>query len=412
MKRVVITGMGVVSPLGGSVAEQADALDAGRHGLRAMPEWAAYKGLRSLVAAPAELKNEKAIPRQNRRSMSRMSIFAAQAALEALRDAGLTEGAQGDGRTGCVTGSTTGSAIALSQVYETMLPEKDFSILQSMQFFQCLSHTVAMNLAQYLGLRGVLLSTNAACASSLQAIGTAFDLVRSGRQDAVFCGGAEEVHPTVTGSFDMLMAASVGCNDRPEAASRPFDAARDGLVCGEGAGILVVEDLDRARARGARIYAEILGFHTCSGGAHISESNRDGIATCMREALADAHCAPNDVDYVSAHATATLQGDGEEAAAVRSVFGDRVPVSSLKGNLGHTLGASGAIELVAVIEGLRRGHLYPTRNLETVAEECKGIRHVTAREATEARIFLKNSFAFGGIYASLACRQWTDGGDP
>lgn len=411
MKRVVITGMGVVSPLGGTVAEQADALDAGRHGVRAMPEWAAYKGLRSLVAAPAELKNEKAIPRQNRRSMGRMSIFAAQAAMEALRDAGLAEGAQGDGRTGCVAGSTTGSAISLAQVYETMLPEKDFSLLQSMQFFQCLSHTVAMNLAQYLGLRGVLLSTNAACASSLQALGTAFDLVRSGRQDAVVCGGAEELHATVTGSFDMLMAASIRYNDRPEAASRPFDAARDGLVCGEGAGILVLEDLARARARGARILAEILGFHTCSGGSHISESNRDGIAACMREALADARCAPAEVDYVSAHATATLQGDGEEAAAIRSVLGGNVPVSSLKGHLGHTLGASGAIELVAALEGLRRGHLYPTRNLETVAEECKGIRHVTAREPTAARIFLKNSFAFGGIHASLVCRRWMDGGD-
>ncbi|NCD23263.1 MAG: beta-ketoacyl-[acyl-carrier-protein] synthase family protein, partial [Spartobacteria bacterium] len=148
MKRVVITGMGAVSPVGGTAAEQADALDAGRHGLRAMPEWAAYKGLRSRVAAPAALKNEKAIPRQNRRSMSRMSIFAAQAAQEALRDAGLAPEGLGDGRTGCVAGSTTGSAIALAQVYETMLPEKDFSILQSMQFFQCLSHTVAMNLAQ------------------------------------------------------------------------------------------------------------------------------------------------------------------------------------------------------------------------------------------------------------------------
>ena len=412
MKRVVITGMGAVSPVGGTAAELADALDAGRHGLRAMPEWTAYKGLRSLVAAPAELKDEKAIPRQNRRSMSRMSIFAAQAAQEALRDAGLAADGLGDGRTGCVAGSTTGSAIALSQVYEMMLPEKDFSILQSMQFFQCLSHTVAMNLAQYLGLRGVLLATNAACASSLQAIGTAFDLVRAGRQDAVFCGGAEEVHATVTGSFDMLMAASTRCNDRPEAASRPFDAARDGLVCGEGAGILVVEGLDRALARGARIHAEILGFNTCSVGSHISESNRAGIAACMRAALADARLAPAAIEYVNAHATATLQGDGEEAAAIGDVFGDRVPVSSLKGNLGHTLGASGAIELVAVLAGLERGHLYPTRNLETVAAECAGIRHVTAPEPTAARTFLKNSFAFGGIHASLVCRRWTAGDPP
>ena len=404
MKRVVITGMGVVSPIGGNVGEQTAAFDAGRHGIIRMPEWAAYKGLRSLIAAPAELKNEKAIPRQNRRSMGRMSIFAAQAAMEALLDARCEAGSLGGGRVGCVAGSTTASAITLNNVFETMLPEHDFSQLQSMQFFQCLSHTVAMNLAQYLGLQGVLLSTNAACASGLQAIGTAFDLIRSGRQDAVFCGGAEELHPTVTGSFDMLMAASMGYNDRPDAASRPFDAARDGLVCGEGAGILFLEERERALSRGATVYAEILGFHTCSGGSHISESNREGIARCMNAALADAQCAPSDVKYVSAHATATLQGDGEEVAAIRSVLGEQVPVSSLKGNLGHTLGASGAIELIATVAGLRRGRLYPTRNLENVAEECKGVRHVTAIEPTEAQCFIKNSFAFGGINASLVCR--------
>lgn len=400
----MITGMGVVSPLGGNVGEQAAALDAGRHGIRRMPEWSAYKGLRSLIAAPAELKNEKAIPRQNRRSMGRMSIFAAQAAMEALRDAHCEPGTLGGGRVGCVAGSTTASAITLNQVFEAMLPQRDFTQLQTMQFFQCLSHTVAMNLAQYLGLQGVLLSTNAACASSLQAIGTAFDLIRTGRQDAVFCGGAEELHPTVTGSFDMLMAASTGYNDRPDAASRPFDAARDGLVCGEGAGILLLEERERALQRGATVYAEVMGFQTCSGGSHISESHRDGIARCMRGALEDAGRVPAEVEYVSAHATATLQGDGEEAAAIREVLGDRVPVSSLKGNLGHTLGASGAVELIAVIAGLRRGKIYPTRNLERVAEACGGIRHVTTAETTAARCFLKNSFAFGGINASLVCR--------
>ncbi len=404
MRRVVITGMGAVSPLGVTVAEMVDGLEAGRHGIRPMPEWSVYKGLRSLLAAPAELKNEKAIPRQSRRSMSRMSIFAAQAAQEALLDAGCEPGTLGGGRVGCVAGSTTGSPQTLNSVFEAMLPERDFTQLQAMQFFQCLSHTVAMNLAQLLGLRGALLSTNSACASSLQAVGVAFDLIRAGRQDAVVCGGAEELHASVTGSFDMLMAASTGYNDRPDEASRPFDADRDGLVCGEGAGILFLEERERALRRGAMVYAEVLGFNTCSGGSHISESNREGIAQCMAAALADAGCAPSAVDYVNAHATATLQGDGEEAAAIGGLLGDRVPVSSLKGNLGHTLGASGAIELIAAIHGLRRGVVYPTRNLSRVAENCQGIRHVTVKEATSARCLIKNSLAFGGINAALVCR--------
>jgi 3-oxoacyl-[acyl-carrier-protein] synthase II len=391
------------------VAETVGALEAGRHGIRQMPDWGRYKGLRSLLAAPAELKNERAIPRQNRRSMSRMSLFAAQAAVEALRDARCEPASLGGGRAGCVAGSTTGSALTLNAVFETMLPQRDFSMLQSMQFFQCLSHTVAMNLAQYLGLQGVLLATNAACASGLQAVGAAFDLIRSGRQDAMVCGGAEEVHPTVTGSFDMLMAASAGYNDRPGEASRPFDAARDGLVCGEGAGILLLEERGRALRRGAPVYAEVLGFDTCSGGSHISESNRGDIARCMTGALADAGLAPGDTGYVSAHATGTLQGDAEEAAAVREVFGADVPVSSLKGNLGHTLGASGPIELIAAIQGLRRGVLYPTRNLAQVAEGCAGIRHVVEKERTDARVFLKNSLAFGGVNAALVCQVFKEG---
>ena len=404
MKRVVITGMGAVTPLGGSVSETIQALEAGHHAVRRSPELEACKGLRSWLVAPAELKNEKLIPRQNRRSMSRMSIFAAQAAHEASLQAGYDAHQFAAGRVGCVAGSTTPSPITIHSIYETFIPTRDFGLIQAMQFFQSMSHTVAMNLAQYLGLQGRFLSTNAACASGLQAIGTAYELIRAGSQDAIFCGGAEEYHSTVTGVFDMLLAASTKYNDNPDQASRPFDAARDGLVCGEGAGILFLEEREHALARGATVHGEILGFDTCSGGTHISESNRDCIAQCMRQALANAGCSPSDIGYVSAHATATLQGDGEEAAAIHAVLGDHVPVSSLKGHMGHTLGASGPIELISTIAGLRNGHIYPTRNLTCVAEECKGIRHVTEIEPSNVTCFMKNSFAFGGINASLVCR--------
>lgn len=405
MKRVVITGLGAVSPLGGDVDALLAGLRAGRSAVRRMESWKEYSGLRSLVAAPAELRNAHDIPRQSRRSMGRMSIFAVQATNQALSDSGLEPDRVADGRTGCVIGSTMGGPEALNETFETMLPSKDLSLLTSMKFFQCVSHTAAMNVAQYLGIKGCVLATSSACASSLQAIGVGYDLIRLGRQDAVLCGGSEEVHPTVTGSFDILYATSTHYNDSPEQTPRPFDRARDGLVCGEGSGIVLLEDLDVARARGARIYAEIVGFDTRGSGRHVSQSNADAILDCMRGALSDARVTAAEVDYVSAHATATIQGDLAEADAIRALLGDRVPVSSLKGYIGHTLGASGAIELIASLRMMADGVIYPTLNLEEVDEKCLGVRHVTECIETPLNVVMKNCFAFGGINASLVCRK-------
>lgn len=406
LKRVVITGMGSVSPLGRGMAALTEGLEAGRSAVRAMDDWNHYIGLRSLVGAPAELKDEKLIPRQSRRSMGRLSLFAVQAAQEALTDAGLDPATVTTGRLGCVVGSTTGSAISISQAFETMLPDHDLTKLSSMQFFHCISHTATMNVAKYLKLNGWVMATCAACASAMQAIGAGYDLIRLGRQDAMLCGGAEELHPTVTGSFDVLFATSVKYNASPTRTPRPFDRDRDGLVCGEGAGILLLEDYDHAVKRGARIHAEVLGYHTCSSGDHVSESSRPAMVVCMREALQQAGLEPRQVDYVNAHATATLQGDKEEAEAIAEVFGDSVPVSSLKGYLGHTLGASAAIELAASLAGMRQDRLYPTLNLENVSPECQGVHHIMgAPESRAARIVVKNSFAFGGISAVLVCRM-------
>ncbi len=404
MRRVVITGAGAVSPLGVGVPALVGGVEAGRGATRRMESWDGFKGLRSRVAALAPLENERAIPRRYRRTMGRMSLFAYQAAVEAMAEAGLGSADTASGRMGCAVGSTMGSAISLNRAFEAMIPNRDLSELSSTLFFQCVSHTAAMNVGQALGLGGCVFAPSAACASALQAIGLGFDLVRSGRQDVMLCGGAEEVHATVTGSFDLLYAASTRYNDAPERTPRPFDADRDGLVCGEGSGILVLESLDRARRRGAPILAEVLGFHTCGGGDHVSESNRKAMADCMRGALADAGLDAGRVDAINAHATATLQGDGEEVAAIREVFGGAVPTSSLKGHLTHTLGASAALELIVALAGMRRGRVYPTRNLERVAPECEGILHVRDAPApVDIRVLAKNSFAFGGICAVLLC---------
>ncbi len=405
MKRVVVSGVGAVSGLGNDVPSLIFGIEQGKSAVQYMEGWDQYIGLRSLVGAPAELKDEKAIPRKSRRSMGRMSIFSVQAAEQALDDAYLDRERLSSGRVGCIIGSTMGSAESLNDTFEIMLPERDLTQLTAMKFFQCVSHTSAMNVAQHLGITGYVMATSAACASSLQAIGAGYDLIRLGKQDVILCGGSEELHPTVTGSFDILFATSTGYNNEPHRTPRPFDSKRDGLVCGEGSGILVLEEYEHARRRKAKIYAEIVGYHTGGSGDHVSQSNKASMALCLKEALANANISPSDVDYINAHATATIQGDKAEAEAIVEVFSDLVPVSSLKGYIGHTLGASGAIELIVSLDMMQKGTIYPTLNLETVGRDCQGIHHVMNPLTRDIGIMVKNCFAFGGINAALVCKR-------
>ena len=404
-RRVVVTGLGAVSPLGYGASRLFDGMENGDTAVKRMPEWSEYEGLRSLLAAPCEICGEKDIPRKSRRSMSPMSLMAVQAAEEALAASGISKDDVADDCCGCVAGSTMGSAKVINQAYELVLPEKDFTQLTSMMFFKCMAHSVSANLASHFSLKGAVMATSAACASSLQAIGTGYDLIRCGRQDIMLCGGAEEVHPTVTGIFDLLYATSTGFNDEPEATPRPFDAKRDGLVCGEGAAILVLEEYERAATRGADILCEITGYATGGSGDHVSQSNTDAMIRCMNHALRDAGTSPEEVDYVNAHATGTIQGDAAEAAAISAVFGDSVPVSSLKGYIGHTMGASGALELAASILMMREGKLIPGRNLDVPGDDCSSINHLKAVEDRSVSKILKNSFAFGGVNASIVCES-------
>jgi len=402
--RVVVTGLGAVTPMGYGAETLFNSLRDNCSAIKAMDSWSEYDGLRSLVAAPCELKNEKLIPRKQRRSMSPMSIMAVQAAEEALADASFSELDLKNGRCGCVSGSTMGSAKVINEAYELVLPEKDFTKLTSMMFFKCMAHSVSANLAQYFSLSGVVMSTSAACASSLQAIGLGYDLIKSGRQDMMICGGAEEIHPTVTGIFDLLYATSANHNNNPSFTPRPFDSQRDGLVCGEGSGILILENLERAKRRNAKIYAEIIGYNTAGSGEHVSQSNKSAMVRCMKDALFDAGISAGDVDYINAHATGTMQGDAAEAAAIAEVFGDKVPASSLKGYLGHTLGASGAIELIATLLMMKNKTLIPGRNLDMPADDCSMILHPDCLvNDIDLRCIIKNGFAFGGVNASIIC---------
>jgi 3-oxoacyl-[acyl-carrier-protein] synthase II len=405
-RRVVITGLGSVNPMGYGAETLYKGIKNGENAIKQMPHWSEYEGLRSLIAAPCEIKNEKLIPRKHRRSMSPMSIMAVQSADEALEDAGLNKTMLNTGRCGCVSGSTMGSAKIINEAYELVLPEKDFTKLTSMMFFKCMAHSVAANLAQYLSLSGVVMATSAACASSLQAIGLGYDLIKAGRQDIMICGGAEEIHPTVTGIFDLLFATSVNYNNSPELSPRPFDAKRDGLVCGEGAAMLILESLENAEKRGAEIYAEIIGYNTAGSGEHVSQSNTPAMIRCMTAALHDAGINSSEIDYINAHATGTIQGDAAEAQAIREVFGGDTPVSSLKGYTGHTLGASGGIELIASLLMMKYKELLPGKNFEEASEDCAGIKHINQMERKEINCIIKNAFAFGGVNASIICRKF------
>lgn len=406
LKRVVITGRGSVSPFGAGCTPLVENVRQGHSGVRLIEEWREIKGLKSFMAAPVpEIDAKSLLPRAIRRTMGEMAIHAAIAAGEAADDSGLTAALLASGRAGVAIGSTTGSPEAYENFYRKFLPERSIEEMKSGFFFQIMSHSCAANVCLSLGITGEQWSPSSACSSSAQAIGLGYILIKSGRQDVVLCGGADEVHHSVTMVFDVLQAASRQ-NDRPTENPRPFDVDRDGVVCGGGSGILVVESLASALARGAHIYCEILGFGHVNDSSHIANPHEDAMNAAMTAALTEAGVSPGEIDYVNAHATGTVQGDRAEAAAINRSIGARVPVSSFKGHIGHTLGAAGALETIILLEMMRRQEIVPTLNLDNPDPLCHGIN--LCREIGPARIdtVIKNNFALGGVNTSLVFRRW------
>ena len=405
--RVVITGAGVTSALGFSRQELFQALLDGQTAIKLRPDWSeSMQGNPRVVAASVELPEEqvKSIKRHYRRSMGPAALFAALAAKQLVTETGLTQEELSSGRIGCIASSTLGSP---TETYSAAMAivNNSFYDQSACQFFKIVSHSSAFNVANMLGINGVQLSPCAACASSLQSIGLAYEQLLLGRQDLILAGGSDEVTPIVLESFRLLHALGEEPELSPEQLSRPFDTRRCGLVCGEGAALLAVETLDHALARGATPLAEIIGYATICTGAQISQSDSASIVRCMKLALEDAGIAPQEVDYVSAHATSTIAGDREEATAIRELFGGTVPVSSLKGQLGHTLGASGALETAVLLEMLSRDILLPNTNLTAPSEECGGLNLIREPMGRKSRIMLKNCIAFGGVNATLVIRK-------
>lgn len=402
---VVVTGIGIVSPLGHSLDQLTDALLAGKSGVRTVPELEKVGGLRSRLAATVTGIEPKLIPRKVRRSMSNMSIFAYLASQQALEMAAFPAEQLASGRTGVVIGSTLGSTATSEQFFADYFTDYSLERMKSGLFFQIMGHSCAANVAQSLGITGRVMAPSAACATSCQAIGHAYELITFGRQDAVLCGGADEFHPLTAATFDIMHAASTGFNDQPSRSPRPFDAARDGVVCGEGSGVLLLEKKSVAEARGATILAEIVGFATTSDTSSIANPDVAAMSECMRLAVEDAGVSADELDYINAHATGTLQGDVAEAEAIRQLVGDRTPVSSFKGHLGHTMAASGAIELSASIGMMQLGVLAATRNLQQVDKNCAGLQHLQQNLQVQPNYIMKNNFAMGGINATVIIRS-------
>ena len=407
MRRVVVTGMGGVTALGNTWPEVRERLRTLKNAVKRMPEWDRHgELLHTRLAAPiAGFEPQAHYPRKMTRSMGRVSLLALRASELALEQAGLLgEPSLADGRMGIAYGSSSGSVDPV-RIFGQMLTTGSMQGVTSTTYIQMMPHTTAVNVGLYFGLKGRVIPTSSACTSGSQGIGYAYEAVRWGKQALMLAGGAEELSAPAAAVFDTLFATSTK-NDTPGATPRPFDKARDGLVVGEGAASLIVEDLEHARARGAKPLVEIVGYATNSDGTHITQPDAEQQARAMRLALQDAGLPPGAIGYVSAHGTATDRGDVSEARATREVLGERVPVSAAKSYIGHTLGACGAIEAWWTIEMMRDQWFAPTLNLQNPDPECESLDHITGAGRTmDIEYALKNNFAFGGINTSLVFRR-------
>lgn len=406
-RRVAITGMAGISPIGNDWASISASLHAQRSGIRHIDEWDRFEGLETRLGAPAAFSRPKHYTRKATRSMGRIALMATRASELALADAGLLDAPLlQSGNVGVAYGSSTGSPPAVAD-FANMLINDTTDGINANTYIKMMSHTTAVNIGVFFGLRGRVITTSSACTSGSQGIGYAYEAIASGRQLAMVTGGAEELSATEAAVFDTLFATSCR-NDRPETTPRPFDRDRDGLVLGEGACTLILEELDHARARGAHIYGEIVGFGTNSDGRHVTQPERDTMRVAMELALREAGLDAAAIGYVSAHGTATDRGDIAESHATSDVLGKSAVISSLKSYTGHTLGACGSLEAMAAVHMMNEGWFHPTLNLDHVDPECADLDYIVGDgRRIDCEYVMNNNFAFGGINTSIIIRRWT-----
>ncbi len=406
MRRVVVTGMGGVSALGEDWPTIRARMEKGETAVRTMHEWDRFHGINTRLAAPVlGFSVDDRYPRKKTRTMGPVSKMAVYATEKALNDAALlNDPFVRSGRVGIAYGSSFGSPAPVIAFAELMT-QGTSKTLNATSYIQMMSHTAAVNIGLYYGVTGRIIPTSSACTSGSQAIGYAYEAIKWGKADAMIAGGAEELDVTESAVFDTLFATSTR-NDRPHTSPRPYDRDRDGLVIGEGATTLILEERERAVARGATIHAEVLGFACNSDGNHVTQPQAGTMEIALRMALEDAGLEPSAIGFVNGHGTATDWGDIAETAATHAVFGKRAPIHSLKSYFGHSLGACGALEAWLGIEMMREGWFAHTANLENVDERCAELDYIMGEgRKIETEFLMSNNFAFGGINTSLVFRR-------
>ena len=407
MKRVVVTGMAGISPIGGDWQSIRSRLEAFDTGIVHMDEWDQFDELNTRLGAPVtDFEMPAHYRRKDLRSMGRVAQLAVRTSEIALQDAGLLgDETLHNGMAGVAFGSSTGDTVA-TRDFASMLISGASSNLNANSYIKMMSHTSPVNIGVYFGLRGRVYTTSSACTSGSMGIGYAYDAIKHGQQEVMVAGGCEALCATEAAVFDTLYATSVR-NDEPHLSPRPFDKDRDGLVIGEGSGTLILEELEHAQARGARIHAELIGFGTNSDGCHVTQPSSETQERVIRLSLEDAGISADAIGYISAHGTATDRGDIAESQATYRVFGKNIPISSFKSFTGHTLGACGALEAWTSIEMMKENWFHATANLDTVDPDCGELDYIMRQgREIETEYVMSNNFAFGGINTSLIFKRW------
>lgn len=406
VKRVVITGAAAISALGDNWTDIRTRLLDGRNCVRYMQEWDQYPELQTRLAAPVDyFVMPGHYTQKKRRGMGRVAEMAVVATEQALRAAGLYDDPViRSGATGVAYGSATGSSDAAMEFFG-LLEHQSMRRLNGTTYLRMMSHTAAVNISVLFGTTGRMYTTSSACTAGSQGIGYAYEAIRNGQQTVMIAGGAEELCPTQAAVFDTVYSASLK-NSTPDCSPRPFDSDRDGLVLGEGACTLIVEEWEHARARGADILAEVVGFATNCDGNHLVKPDRNTMERVMRDGLRDAGLTAQQIGYISGHGTATIHGDIAESQATAQVMGSTVPFSALKSYIGHSLGACGALEAWLGIEMMRERWFAPNLNLDSVDARCGPLDYI-CNEPREIQTdyIMSNNFAFGGINTCLVFRK-------